>query len=332
MLMERLRGYHMLRVIMLLFIFGSGYLTIFPANAAGFGCNFDGGNFLDLTVPQMAIPADTPDGTVLYSSPKITKKVSCENGIYSDFPAAIVITTTADYNNFLAIRNGVKLTVYVDGVAYDNPVTQTIGNMPTGYYPSFSKNISIWFDVKVDRNRGKLPSSGTLLSGGFQSLFVMIQSKFSASRGVISLYTPNITYIPCSMDVSVIPDTIDFGTVKISDMEKGMKLQRKFTTLIKKSKGCAITGSAPFGINMYFDPATPVINADGSLNLNNGLGLSISDTSGKYIPYNTAWKIDDVKVDSILKNYFTANLQKVSGQDVKTGPFSADVVVRLNYY
>ncbi|ROW34571.1 fimbrial protein [Citrobacter europaeus] len=320
----------MLRVIMLLFIFGGGYFMMLPAYATG--CNFDGGNYLDLTVPQMAIPADTPDGTVLYTSPKITKKVSCDKGIYSDFPTPVVVATTADYNAFLNVRNGVKLTVYVDGIAYDNPMSQTIGYTSTGYNPSFSKDISIWFDVKVDRSMGKIPVSGTYLSGGFQSLFVMIQSNFSASRGVISLYTPNITYIPCLMDVSVIPDTIDFGTVKISDMEKGMKLQRKFTTLIKKSKGCTIAVSAPFGINMYFDPATPVMNADGSLNLNNGLGLSISDTFGKYVPYNTAWKIDDVKVDSILKNYFTANLQKVSGQDVKTGPFSADVVVRLNYY
>ncbi|KAF1366861.1 fimbrial protein [Yokenella regensburgei] len=323
----------MLRIILLLFVFGDGYLTIFPANAAtAIGCNFDGGNFLDLNVPQMAIPADTPDGTVLYTSPKITKKVSCENGIYSDIATPVMITTTADYNNFLAVKNGVKLTVYIDGVVYDNPMDQIIGYTSTGYYPSFSKNISIWFDVKVDRSKGNIPVSGTFLSGGFQSLFVMLQWKYGNSRGVISLYTPNITYIPCTMDVSVIPDTIDFGTVKMSDMEKGMRLQRKFTTLIKKSKGCTIAVSAPFGINIYFDPATPVINADGSLNLNNGLGLSISDTSGKYIPYNSAWKIDDVKVDSILKNYFTANLQKVSGQDVKTGPFSADVVVRLNYY
>ncbi|EED9465037.1 fimbrial protein, partial [Salmonella enterica subsp. enterica] len=43
-------------------------------------------------------------------------------------------------------------------------------------------------------------------------------------------------------------------------------------------------------------------------------------------------KIDDVKVDSILKNDFRASLHKVSGQDIKTGPFSADVVVRLSYY
>lgn len=320
----------MLRNLILLLVFGSGCLTVFSARAVG--CNFEGENFLNLTVPQMAISADTPDGTVLYSSPKITRKVNCDYGSYSSFARPVGLVTTADYNSFLAVRNGIKLTVYVDGVAYDKPMTQQIGSTSVGYSPSFSKELSIWFDVKVDSSMGKIPVSGTFLSGAFQSLYVMLLGDYASARGSINIFTPNITYIPCTMDVSVIPDTIDFGAVKISDMEKGMKLQRKFTTLIKKSKGCTIAVSAPFGINMYFEPAAPVINADGSLNLNNGLGLSISDTSGKYIPFNTAWKIDDVKVDSILKNYFTANLQKISGQDVKTGPFSADVVVRLNFY
>lgn len=322
----------MLRIILLLFILGGGYLTILPANAA-VGCSFDGGNnYLDLKVPKMAIPADTPDGTVLYSSPKITKRLACNFGTYFDFPKPVTAVTTADYNLFLSQRNGIKFTVYIDGVPFDKPMSLELGSTSVGMKPIFNKDVSIWYDIKVDSSLGKIPVSGTFLSGGFESIYMILGGDYTLSRGVVILSTPNITYIPCTMDVSVIPDTIDFGAVKMSDMEKGMRLQRKFTTLIKKSKGCTIAVSAPFGINMYFDPATPVINADGSLNLNNGLGLSISDTSGKYIPYNSAWKIDDVKVDSILKNYFTANLQKVSGQDVKTGPFSADVVVRLNYY
>ncbi|EOB6051131.1 hypothetical protein ACHZNU_004604 [Salmonella enterica] len=60
--------------------------------------------------------------------------------------------------------------------------------------------------------------------------------------------------------------------------------------------------------------------------------MSIADSTGKAIAFNTAQKIDDVKVDSILKNDFKANIHKVSGQDISTGSFSADVVVRLSYY
>lgn len=318
----------MLRIFMLFFVFFGSYFTLFSARADN--CYFSGGD-IQLNVPQLSIPADTPNGTVLYTSPKITKKAIC-NVDYSSIPNTVNLVTTGDFNAFLAQNNGVKFSLYIDGVIYDKQTTQVLGNVPSGANKSFSKDISIWFDIKVDTNKGKIPVSGTYLSGGFESVYLMLGSRWSVPRGIMALFTPNITYIPCMMAISVNPDTIDFGAMKSSDLDKGMKFQRRFTTLIQKNKGCTIAVSAPFGINMYFEPTVSTLNTDGSLDLNNGLGLSIADTSGKYVPYNTAWKINDVKVESVLKNNFTANLQKISGQDVKTGPFSADVVVRIDYY
>ncbi len=319
----------MFRIFMLFFVFFGGSFMIFTARAAD-GCEFVGGDVY-LGVPQMSIPADTPDGTVLYTSSKMTKKLSChlDNSAYAYY---VNLATTADFNAFQRLKNGIKFTLYIDGVAYDREMTNSVGIIGSGVNMSFSKNVSIWFDIRVDSSRGKIPVSGTYLPGGFQSVFLMLGTRYDLQRGLIGLSTPNITYIPCTMDISVSPETIDFGVIKSSDLEKGIKFQRRFTTLIQKSKACTIAASVPFGINMFFEPTASTLNADGSLNLNNGLGLSISDTSGKYVPYNTEWKIDDVRVESILENHFTANLQKISGQDLKTGPFSADVVVRINYY
>ncbi|EED3619803.1 fimbrial protein [Salmonella enterica subsp. enterica serovar Newport] len=319
----------MFRILMLLLVWGGGYFTVFPASAAN-GCTFADGSEIKITVPQMALPADTPDGTVLYSSPKITKRIKCESTTRN----YVTLSTTADFNAFLNLRNGIRFTLYVDGVAFDHAKVQHMGYTSsdgTGI-DKFIKDVSISYDIRVDSSRGKIPVSGTLLSGGFQSIFVLLQENYTIPRGIISLYTPNITYIPCTMKVSVSPETIDFGAVKSNDLEKGVKLQKSFSTLIKKSKSCLSGVTAPFGINMYFEPTNPVINADGSLKLNDGVGLSITDSAGKDIAFNQAQKIDDVKVDSILKNDFRASLHKVSGQDIKTGPFSADIVVRLSYY
>ncbi|EAV2672490.1 fimbrial protein [Salmonella enterica] len=321
----------MLRILMLLLVFCGGYFTVFSAGAVT-GCTFADGREIQITVPQMALPADTPDGTILYTSQKMTKRIECE-------PAAgttrlpVYISTTPDYDALLKMTNGIRFTVYIDGYAYDHPGVNIIGfTSSIGGKEAFIKDVSIWYDIRVDSSKGKIPVSGTLLTGGFQSFFLTLNQNTHISRGIISLYTPNITYIPCTMNVSVSPETIDFGAVKSSDLEKGVKLQKSFTTLIKKSKGCSIAVSTPFGINMFFEPTNPVINADGSLSLNNGVGLTISDLNGNNITFNTAQKIDNVKVSSILKKDFRANLHKVSGQDIKTGPFSADVVVRLNYY
>ncbi|ELE1143977.1 fimbrial protein [Salmonella enterica] len=321
----------MIRTAVLLTIFFGGYFTAFPV-MADVGCSFDGGN-ITLVIPKMSIPADTPDGTILYSSPNLTKRLTCEAtpGV-TNVPVQFI--TTADYNSFLNITNGIRFTVYIDGYVFNRQVTRTVGYTSSsgGGNDKFSKNMSISYDIRVDKSRGAIPVQGTMLSGGFESLYAMLAGSYNRPRGVISLYTPDITYIPCSMDVSVRPDTIDFGAIKSSDLEKGKNIQRTFFTLIKKSKGCSLAVSAPFGINMFFETTNPVINADGSLKLNDGVGLSIADSTGRNIAFNTAQKIDDVKVDSILKNDFRASLHKVSGQDIKTGPFSADVVVRLSYY
>ncbi|HAU6732974.1 TPA: fimbrial protein [Salmonella enterica subsp. enterica serovar Elisabethville] len=319
----------MLRVFICLLIIGSGFFT--ASQAMAYGCSFSEGNIF-ISIPQMAIPADTPDGTILYSSPKITRNLRCEAGTYSTPPRAVNVVTTADFNQLVAMHNGVRFTLHIDNDSIDSQSSRTIAYTSTGFNPAYNKTMSMWYEVKVDSTKGKIPVSGTALSGAFESVYVMLESDYSKPRAVVGVSTPNVTYIPCTMAVSVIPDTINFGNIKSSDLDKGVKFQRKFSTLIQKNKGCTIALSAPFGINMYFEPTSPALNADGSLNLNNGLGLSISDTTGQYVPYNSAWKINDVKVESVLKNNFTANLQKIAGQTLLTGPFSADVVVRIDYF
>ena len=325
----------MLRNIMLLFFMSSSYLTVFPAIGAGPYepyCRFEGDNNLILSVPTMSIPADTPNGTALYNSQKIVKKLICgyEGYLSKEYP--IYASTTADYNLFSSQKNGVRFTIYLDGVPFDKEMSQMIAMLPSGNYPVLRKDVTISYEVKVDNSMGSIPVEGTLLSGGFESIYLRPSGSYSFQRAIISIKSPDITFVPCVMDVSLIPDTINFGDLRINELEKGIKVQKKFSTFIKKSKGCLITYESPFSLNLFFEPTNPMLNADGSLNLNNGLGLSITDKSGKRVSYNEAWKVDNVKVSSVLKSDFSANLQKISGQDIKTGPFSADVVVRLNYY
>ncbi|EBT4809558.1 fimbrial protein [Salmonella enterica] len=314
----------MSRLLTVLFVLFSGLISTFSARAAD--CQFDDGN-LRIEVPQMAIPADTPDGTVLYSSPKITKQLTCHVDTYS----TIYLFTTADYNKFTALRNGVSFNIYADGRKIAGLTQIALANV----YPAqkiFRKTMTFSFEVIVDSSKGKIPPSGTQLLGGFESIYIMVNSDYSKPRAIVSIYTPQITYLPCSMDISVSPDTIDFSQVRAGEFEQGKSIRKRFSTIIKKSQGCKATNTSPFGINLFFEPTNSVINADGSLNLNNGLGLSISDVNGKRIKYNEAWKIDNITYGYTLKNDFTATLQKTSGQDLKTGPFSGDIVIRISYY
>ncbi|HBC0145451.1 TPA: fimbrial protein [Salmonella enterica subsp. houtenae] len=310
---------------LLFFIVISGYFPLTSVYAAN--CSFpDLGGEYSVFIPQMAIPADTPDGTLLYSSPKQNIKVVCDGTPTKNL---IVATVTSDFSEFLKIRNGIKVTLYINDVPFSYASTVTLGQMNT---TPFQSTMSVRVEVKVDRSMGTIPPQGTYLSGGFQSVFVMPIADYSAGRGVISLYTPNIVFIPCSMDLSLVPDTINFGQMQNRDLESGKKYSKVFTTHIVKSKGCSSLLNPKFGINILFSPVGQSINPNGSLNLNNGLGLSISDENGIKVPFNTEWQIENVDKNSILSNNFTATVQKVAGQTIKNGDFSGDVVVEINYF
>ncbi|EMZ3476508.1 fimbrial protein [Salmonella enterica] len=297
-------------------------------------CHFTNIGQLKLVVPQMAIPADLPDGTVLYTSPVQNVNVSCSLSTpYTSISQPVYAGTTSDFNAFTSLRNGITVTLYIDGEPFRSPKNYVVGYLSKGYYPSFSKALSIYIEVKVDKTKGDIPVQGTLLSGGFESVYLMPGNvNYSVPHGTIALYTPQVTFIPCQMSMVMNPGTVSFGEMSQRDLESGKAFKRPFSILIRKSHGCTIATSAPFGINMWFDPSGQALNADGSLDLGNGTGLTIKDGSNGIIPYNTIHEIHDVKVESQLRDYFTATVQNVPGQDVRTGPFDAVLVVRMNYF
>lgn len=312
------------KILFFLFLLSSGFLTAPLARADG--CSYDGGNVM-LTVPKMVIPADTPNGTILYTSPRMTKTLTCQTSKSTQ----VMLVTTADYQQFVRQMNGVSFNLYINGTKLTDINTIRLGQTNSSQ-KVFKANVQIWFQAVVDSSKGKIPLSGTLSSAGFESVYSIINSDYNLPRGIISVSTPPITYLPCSMAISVTPDTINFAEIRSRDLDKGQKIQKKFSTLITKSKGCTIINNTNFGIDMFFEPTSSTITPDGSLNLNNGISLSIYDSKGKFVPYNTALKIDNVKLDSVLKNDFTATLQKIAGQDIQTGHFSGDIVIRINYY
>jgi len=289
----------------------------------------------NLSVPGMTIPSGLPDGTVLYTSPVQNVSITCTlDRYYAVIAYPILAVTTADFNRFNAQRNGITTTLFIDGKPFSSGYNQVqIGAFPVGPTQPLIKTLKVYIQVKVDKSKGEIPVQGTLLSGGFESVYIMAATlDYSNARATIALSTPQVTFIPCQMSMVMSPGTIAFGGIRQSDLENGKIFKRPFSILIRKTHGCTIATSAPFGINMWFDPSGQTLNADGSLNLGNGTGLSIRDNTDAVIPYNTYHEIRDVTVDMQLKNDFFATIQSVPGMDIKTGAFDAVLVVRMNYF
>jgi hypothetical protein len=284
----------------------------------------------------MTVPSGLPDGTVVYTSPVYDIDITCSIASnYAIVPIPIVLTTTADFVKFAALRNGLTTTVYVDGVAFANIIkTANISGFPVGpIINPLSKTLHVYIQITTDKAKGDIPVQGTLLSGGFESIYIMSGGiSFVNPRGVISLLTPQITYIPCQMSMVINPDAITFDAILLRDIADGKAFRKPFSIVIHKSEGCSFSASVPFGINLWFDSNGQALNADGSLDLGNGTGLTIRDSSSAVIPYNSLYKINDVTVDSQLINNFTASVQNVPGKGIKTGVFDASLVVRMNYF
>lgn len=298
-------------------------------------CKFESmGTFIP-DIPQMAIPSDLPDGTVLYRSPVSQLKLNCTYdpgpGIFTT-GTGVYYSTTSDFNSLQSQRNGIKLTIYINDAPINSAVVaKEFGRSSQGYSSVFSSDVNIYFTITVDRSRGSLPESGTQLVGSFESVYFYIK-RLEWPRAVIGFRTPKITAIPCSMDMTISPNTLNWGAIQTSKLESGNDFSRNFSVILKKKSSCTVNSAAPFGVNIWFDRAGQSLNPDGSLDLNNGTGLSIKDNLGTVVAYDTIYQIPDVKVESVLTRNFTAQIQKTSGKDIKTGSFSTVLVIRMNYY
>ncbi|MBN4834774.1 fimbrial protein [Enterobacter hormaechei] len=283
----------------------------------------------------MAIPSDLPDGTILYRSPVSQLKLNCTYdpgpGIFTS-GVGVYYSTTSDFNTLQSQNNGIKLTIYINDVPVSSAVVaREFARSSQGNPSVFSSDVNIYFTITVDRNRGSIPESGTQLSGSFESVYFYIK-RLEWPRAVIGFYTPKITAIPCSMDMTISPNTLNWGAIQTSKLESGQGFSKNFSIVLKKRSTCTIYSAAPFGANIWFDRAGQNLNPDGSLDLNNGTGLSIKDNSGTVVAYDTNYQIPDVKVESVLTRSFTAQIKKTNGKDLKTGSFSTVLVIRMNYY
>lgn len=325
---------HFLRLFLTISLL-SGITNAFAESGS---CQFATGSLFMPDIPQMSVPSDLPDGTVLYRSSVTQLKLNCTYdpgpGVFTT-GVGVYYATTSDFQKLQDQKNGIKLTIYINDVPISTAqAQQTFGKsgMGSSSNPSvFSADVNVYFTIVVDRSRGVLPESGVQLTGSFESIYFYIKY-LTWPRSIIGFRTPKITAIPCSMDMTISPNTLSWGTIQTTKLDNGTEFPRTFSVLLKKKSSCTQFSSAPFGVNVWFDRMGAVLNADGSLDLNNGTGLLIKDSNGVDVPYDTYYQIPDVKVESLISKNFTALIRKTSGQEIKTGAFNTVLVIRMNYY
>ncbi|HGW6104749.1 TPA: fimbrial protein [Citrobacter werkmanii] len=140
----------------------------------------------------------------------------------------------------------------------------------------------------------------------------------------------NIRALDCSVTLTMSPDdqVIDFGEFSAADVIRNNRIQR-FS--IRSQRRQDMTCSDGFRLNAAFSSDQPLSAGDSALLFGNGLQLQLLTGNGPAI-FNRYSAFADFTAGQLShEQTYQAQLSRVAGDDIHPGPFSAVVILKINY-
>ena len=280
-----------------------------------------------IPVGQLAIPADTPSGSIVWQSNPMTVTVYCDNVLGSSVDVVHMYFNPKSQT----LGTGLLLGANYQGQQLErNQQRVNLGTNPIRKGESVTVIVTFTLYIKVT---GVVPPSGNY-SGDNQ--FTVFQ--FDGSGGINEWpgaknlkYSisglQGIRFLKCGADIKVYPESqqIDFGQLMITDLNQGKEFKKDFQIQAVK-RGCLDN----FSMNINFETTDPT-SGQYAIDLKNGTTLSILDDQANKIQLNYFQFFGTLPLGStsVTRDY-SAVVKKVGA--VSTGPFSASTIVRINYY
>lgn len=278
-------------------------------------------------VGQLAIPADTPAGSIIWQSDPLTVTVYCDNvlGNVSDVVHMYFNPTSQK------LGQGLLLGANYQGQQLErNEQRVSLGTAPISGKQSVRVTVTFSLYIKVT---GDVPASGNYPG---ENQFTVFQ--FDGSGGINK--TPGaknlrysisglqgIRFLKCGADIKVYPESqqIDFGQMMITELNQGREFKRDFQIQAVK-RGCLDN----FSMNINFETTDP-LNGEYAIDLKNGTNLTILDDKTNRIKFNYFQFFGNLPQGStsVTRDY-SASIKKAG--TVQTGGFKASTIVRINYY
>ncbi|EKT60745.1 fimbrial protein [Providencia burhodogranariea] len=278
-------------------------------------------------VGQLAIPSDTPAGSIIWQSDPLTVTVYCDNVLGS----AVDVVHMYFNPTSQKLGTGLLLGANYQGQQLEQDKQKVnLGSNPIRKGQSVTITVTFTLYVKVT---GIVPQSGNYTGDNQFTVF-----QFDGSGGINT--TPGaknlrysisglrgIRFLKCGADIKVYPETqqIDFGQLMITELNQGKEFKKEFQVQAVK-RGCLDN----FSMNINFE-TTDKLNGQYAIDLRNGTNLTILDDKSQAIKFNYFQFFGNLPLGStsVTRNYH-ASIKKTS--EVSTGPFSASTIVRINYY
>ncbi len=142
----------------------------------------------------------------------------------------------------------------------------------------------------------------------------------------------NIHFLDCGVDIRIYPENqiVDFGQFTESAVStRALTSPFSISTIRDATAGC----SEQFDVTTSFY-TTDTLYDDTHLDMGNGLLMRLIDKANgdviynQYLPFATYHPDDTV---TTLTHDYTAELTRKPGEAVTVGPFSKDIIVKVNY-
>ncbi|AEN62957.1 putative fimbrial adhesin [Enterobacter soli] len=349
----------------LLLIFVTFVIGLFSTSTWAVDCyqnNHGGAALVNTTITPFTVPENTPVGKKVWESGDITVTVYCDNSSYDpnnpdhirhENIYAYILDSFHNTDGSLTNNPYLAFGVTYNGVDYDIPDTNfntgacvDSHNDETGTTnatdcngSSFVEHVQFSVRFRLYVKLKKLPPQQHE-EYTFPPITVLT---FDGAGGINTLqgaknlhYTidglTNIDFLDCSVNIKIYPEnqTVDFGSVLIGAIASQPS---RATFSISALKDTEADCTEKFDVTTSFY-TTDTLYDDTHLDMGNGLLMRINDQTGNYdIQYNQYQDFATYAPgtpDTVTHDYI-AELTKNPGKDVVEGPFSKDLVIKVNY-
>ncbi|EPZ2137636.1 hypothetical protein ACXKEL_002873 [Salmonella enterica] len=343
--------------ILALSLAGTVAMVVTPAQAANYSfCQGTGGTHF--TLPNLTFEAGSlpPAGQILYTSPPYTISYQCSTEYASyykyaptlqklgDFQAAVTALTNAGLGlNILIQEQGQPLVTWGWNDMQYGSGHQSFGAPIPPNSDNVARTATFRLQLMVIR---KIDNAQIVQVPSLSAFSIIPSPSHTAAPAVQITSSPfAIRYMPSNFGyVSLSPSLVSFGHIYTDYPMSGKKVSFSLTAGQRAGVGgpnssFTIPLKATFTVNgkaLTDTGQSAILTTDDGQP--NGLKLSLSDTdSGNRLTFAQPLAIGTLTSASPgvlatpIRKTYTALLETIPGQPLRTGPFSADVVVTVTY-
>lgn len=281
---------------------------------------------------MFAVPADAPDGTVIWESAPRTIPVKCSDDLGGGNEAIYFYVNPASMNIGQGIRAGIRYR--------GQSITQSSGQVFTGHRShdgcnwavcnGWTTRFTLSFSVYIEKF-GQTPQSGQATTEQSYRVF-----QLDGAGGLNNPPTKNLNYIvtgidkirfvPCSPKLTVTPSMVNFGSLSPVGGEIGAQIASSGVNLGLK-RDC----NTPYTVNARFTPKTGSVQDGLLVPANNpSVGISLLRAENKEkLAYNSWFKLTDMTGENPASVDLLAQLFWRTKPVL--GPFEAAVVIDMFY-